>query len=313
VVTGAAGYIGAVTADALLRAGHEVWAVDDLSRGHRDAVPAGARFEKVDLLDGAATRALFGRAKPEAVLHFAAHSQVGESMKDPWKYLGDNVALGLNVLRGAVDAGARRFVFSSTANLYGAPKRIPISETEEIQPGSPYGESKAILERDLAWLETTHGLRSVALRYFNAAGATPERGERHDPETHLIPLVLRVAQGGRPHVEIFGRDWPTPDGTCVRDYIHVSDLADAHLRALEAGRGAYNLGIGRGFSVMEVVETARRITGRPIPIQDAPRRAGDLPALVADASKARRELGWTPRFTELAPIVESAWRWMSKS
>jgi UDP-glucose 4-epimerase len=220
------------------------------------------------------------------------------------------VTVGRNTIRAALENGVRRFVLSSTANLYGAPARVPIDETEAIRPGSPYGESKAILEREIA---EAFGAEAVALRYFNAAGATETRGEDHDPETHLIPLVLRVAQGRLPQLSVFGRDWPTADGTCVRDYIHVSDLAEAHLLALDAGSGAYNLGTGRGFSVREVVEASRRITGRPIPTIDAPRRPGDLPVLVADASKIRRELGWSPKLPGLDEIVASAWRWMSKA
>jgi UDP-glucose 4-epimerase len=312
LVSGAAGYIGSVTAEALVRAGHAVIAVDSLSMGHREAVPPEAAFERVDLLQLAATRDVFKKHAPDAVLHFAAHSQVGESMKDPWKYLGENVAAGLHIMRSAVEAGVRRFILSSTANLFDAPERIPIDETAAIRPGSPYGESKLILERTLGWLEKTHGLKPVALRYFNAAGATEERGEDHDPETHLIPLVLRVARGRQREIAIFGRDYDTPDGTCVRDYIHVSDLADAHLLAIEAGSRAYNLGNGRGFSVKEVVESARRVTGHPIPTIDAPRRPGDPAILVADASKIRRELGWSPKFPGLDEIVASAWRWMQR-
>jgi UDP-glucose 4-epimerase len=307
LVTGAAGYIGSVAAEALVRAGHAVVALDSLLLGHRDAVPAEALFEHVDLLDAEAARKAVERHRPDAVLHFAAHSQVGESVRDPSKYLGDNVRAGRNLIAAA--SGVRRFILSSTANLYGSPARIPIDENEAIRPGSPYGESKAILEREMT---AAFGSRFIALRYFNAAGATAERGENHEPETHLIPLVLRAAQGRLPRLSIFGRDYPTPDGTCVRDYIHVSDLADAHVLALEGGSGAYNLGTGRGFSVLEVVEAARRATGRPIPTLDAPRRPGDPSVLVADASKFRREFGWSPKIPGLDEIVASAWRWMSK-
>jgi UDP-glucose 4-epimerase len=312
LVTGGAGYIGAITSDVLLRAGHQVTVLDNLSRGHRAAVPREAAFENVELLDLEAARQVIARHRPQAVLHFAAHSQVGESMRDPWKYLGENVTAGLNAMRASVEAGVRRFILSSTANLFDAPERIPIDETAAVRPGSPYGESKFILERALGWLEKTHGLKSTALRYFNAAGATEERGGDHEPETHLIPLVLRVAQGRLREISVFGHDWDTPDGTCVRDYIHVSDLADAHLLALEAGSRAYNLGNGRGYSVKEVVEAARRVTGHPIPTVDAPRRPGDVPALVADSSKIRRELGWVPRITDIEEIIASAWHWMQR-
>lgn len=312
LVTGGAGYIGSVTTDLLVRSGHRVTVLDDLSRGHREAVPGDAALEVADLLDFGRVRDVFGRWRPEAVLHFAAHSQVGESMREPWKYLGDNVAAGLNAMRAAVEHGVKIFVLSSTSNLFDMGRDGPISEETEIRPGSPYGESKRNLEVALGWFRKTHGLRSVSLRYFNAAGATQELGEQHDPETHLIPLVLQVAQGRLPEVTIFGRDWPTPDGTCVRDYIHVSDLAEAHRLALEGGDSAYNLGNGRGWSVLEVVQAARLVTGHPIPTVDAPRRPGDVAALVADASKIRRELGWTPKIVAIENIIESAWLWMRR-
>jgi len=313
LVTGGAGYIGSITADVLLRAGHRVMALDDFSHGHRAAVPRDVALEEVNLLDFAATRKAFGRQRPEAVIHFAAHSQVGESMKNPWKYLDENVTAGLNAMRAAVECGAKRFILSSTANLFDATGSGPITEMTEVRPGSPYGESKRYLELALGWLEKTHGLRSTSLRYFNAAGATEEHGEDHEPETHLIPIVLRVAQGRLREVQIFGRDYDTPDGTCVRDYIHVDDLAEAHRLALEGdGSSAYNLGNGRGYSVQEVIEAARRVTGHPIPTVDAPRRPGAGPALVADSSKIRRELGWVPRITDIEDIVASAWRWMQR-
>lgn len=312
LVTGGAGYIGSVTTDVLIRAGHRVTVLDNLLRGHREAVSQDAAFEQADLLDLGAIREVFSRRRPEAVLHFAAHSQVGESMREPWKYLGENVTAGINAMRVAVECGATRFILSSTANIFDLVGADPISEKAEIRPGSPYGESKRTLELALGWFKKTHGLSSVCLRYFNAAGATDERGEAHDPETHLIPLVLGVAQGRLREVQIFGRDYPTPDGTCVRDYIHVADLAEAHRMALEAGDSAYNLGNGRGFSVLEVVEAARRVTGLSIPTVDAPRRPGDVPFLVADASKIRRELGWTPQISDIEDIIASAWRWMRR-
>lgn len=313
LVTGGAGYIGSITADVLLRAGHAVTVIDDFSTGHRTAVPLDATLEKVNLLDFGATREAFVRQRPEAVLHFSAHSQVGESMKVPWKYLAENVAIGLNAMRAAVECGAKRFILSSTANLFNAEEPGPITEKTEIRPGSPYGESKRYLELALGWIEKTHGLRSVSLRYFNAAGATENYGEDHDPETHLIPIILRVAQGRLREVQIFGRDYETPDGTCIRDYIHVSDLAEAHRLAIERnGASCYNLGNGHGYTVKEVIDAARRVTGHPIPTVDAPRRPGDVAVLVADSSKIRRELGWTPRITDIDDIIKSAWRWVER-
>lgn len=311
LVTGGAGYVGSVTAEALLRAGHDVLVFDDLSGGHRAAVPERAAFVQGDLREPSAIRAAVERFRPEGVCHFAGHLQVGESMTDPLKYLGENVQMGIHLLRAMLDGGVRRFVLSSTANLFaGAEGRL--DESSASVPASPYGESKLYLERALHWLQRSHGLASASLRYFNAAGATAERGEDHDPETHLIPLVLQVALGRRERVQVFGTDYPTPDGSCIRDYVHVSDLAAAHVLALEssqAGCRAYNLGSGRGCSVREVVEAARKITGRPIPVAEAPRRPGDVARLVADSSLARRELGWEPRHSDLDRILESAWAW----
>jgi UDP-glucose 4-epimerase len=312
LVSGGAGYIGSVTAEVLLRSGHRVIVVDNLVHGHRAAVPAAAEFVQVDLTDLAAVRAAVGRTKPDAVVHFAGHIMVGESMAKPFKYLGENSVMGLHLLEAALEAGVRRFILSSTANLFDKPAKVPIDESAALIPGSPYGESKLFLERSLAWLEKTHGARSACLRYFNAAGATEERGEHHDPETHLIPLVLQVASGRREKISVFGRDWDTPDGTCIRDYIHVSDLAEAHvlaLGALDRGSRVYNLGNGQGFSVLEVIEAARKITGHAIPVEFVPRRDGDVARLVADSAKIRRELGWTPRIPELDRIIDSAWRW----
>ncbi|MCC7020403.1 MAG: UDP-glucose 4-epimerase GalE [Ardenticatenales bacterium] len=314
LVTGGAGYIGSITTAELIAAGHDVVVFDNLYQGHRAAVHPAATFVQVDLADRAAVGALFD-AHPgiDGILHFASYTLVGESMQQPLKYLRDNVVLAANVLEAAVARGVGRFILSSTANLFDRPERIPIAETEAIVPGSPYGESKHAIERMLHWLNVTHGLRYACLRYFNAAGCTPERGEDHDPETHLIPLVLQVALGQRPSIAVFGDDYPTPDGTCVRDYIHVVDLAQAHILALEALADhpvlTYNLGNGQGFSVLEVIETARRITGHPIPHTVAPRRAGDPATLIASSEALRRDLGWAPRFAGLEAIVGSAWEW----
>lgn len=320
LVTGGAGYIGSVVVEELIRRGERVTVYDNLFQGHRAAVHPQAEFILGDLADREALNDLFARHDFEAVMHFASYTLVGESMKQPFKYVGDNVMNGLNLLRAMVDHGVCRFVLSSTANLFDQPERLPIDETERIVPGSPYGESKFILERVLYWLNRIHGLCYAALRYFNAAGATAERGEDHDPETHLIPLVLRVALGQRDHIEVYGSDYPTRDGTCVRDYIHVLDLAQAHilaLRALDDGSRtypggiapAYNLGNGRGYTIREVIETAREVTGHPIPAVDGPRRPGDPPELVAGSEKLRRELGWQPRYPDLRDIVQSAWNW----
>lgn len=315
LVTGGAGYIGSVASEQLVKAGHEVVVFDNLSQGHRTAVPAAAAFIEGDLADPAAIARVFAECRPEAIMHFASHTLVGESMQKPFLYLGDNVTNALNLLRAAVEHGVQRFILSSSANLFDNPAKIPIDETAPIIPGSPYGESKFILERMLYWLEKTHGLRYASLRYFNAAGATGERGEDHDPEMHLIPIVLGVALGRRESVTIFGDDYPTRDGTCVRDYIHVADLARAHILALEAldkGSRTYNLGNGQGFTVKEVIETARQITGHPIPAKIGPRRPGDPPTLVAGSDKIRKELGWKPAFPDLRRIMESAWRWHRK-
>ena len=249
---------------------------------------------------------------PDAVMHFASRTLVGESMVEPFLYLGENVRNGLNLLESAVEHGVRRFILSSTANLFDKPDRMPIDEATAIHPGSPYGESKRILERMLLWLDRTKGMRYAALRYFNASGASDEIGEDHDPETHLIPLVLQVALGQRDKIAVFGNDYDTPDGTCVRDYIHVIDLARAHILALNAldnGSRTYNLGSGQGFSILEVIETARSITGHPIPHEIAARRPGDPAVLVAGSEKIRRELGWNPQYSDLHSIVESAWGW----
>ncbi len=314
LVTGGAGYIGSIVVEELVQQGDHVVVFDNLYYGHRAAVHPNAVFIQGDLADRAAVRAAFDAHPIEAVMHFASYTLVGESMQQPFKYIGDNVTNGLNLLQEAVDHGVRRFILSSTANLFDDPARMPIDETERIVPGSPYGESKHILERVLHWLDRIYDFRYAALRYFNAAGASPtgERGEDHDPETHLIPLTLQVALGQRDKIIVFGDDYPTRDGTCVRDYVHVTDLAQAHilaLRALDEGSRTYNLGNGQGFSVQEVIETCRAVTGQPIPAEVGPRRPGDPATLIAGSAKIRRELGWQPRYPDLRTIVEHAWAW----
>jgi UDP-glucose 4-epimerase len=309
-VTGGAGYIGSVCAEELLAAGHEVVVYDSLVHGHRAAVPRGARFVQGDLADRATLGRTLAEARPEVILHFAAHALVGESMANPGKYFRNNVGAGLNLLEAAVAAGVSKIVFSSTCATYGVPERTPITEELPPRPINPYGESKLMFERMLEWFERVHGLGYVAFRYFNAAGATAERGEHHSPETHLVPNVLRVALGQAAHCEIYGADYPTPDGTCIRDYIHVADLARAHVLALAPGaRGIYNLGTGDGCSVRQVLAACEAASGRTIPAVLRPRRPGDPARLVASADRARRELGWVPRWTRLEDIVASAWAW----
>jgi UDP-glucose 4-epimerase len=314
LVTGGAGYVGSHAAAELVRRGHAVAVLDDLSKGHRKAVPASADFHQTDLADYAAVKAVFGKHRFDAVLHFAANSQVGESMREPMLYLGDNVMNAANLVRAAGESGVRKFVLSSTSNLFDGTGDRPIAEDRPIAPASPYGESKYMVERLLKWAETIYGIRSACLRYFNAAGADPDGhiGEDHSPETHLIPIVLEVAAGRRPHIEMFGDDYATPDGTCVRDYIHVNDLADAHVRVLDAldqRSCVYNLGNGRGHSVREVVETARRVTGAPIAAKIGPRREGDPAFLVSDSTRVRQELGWNPQHSSLDTIIQTAWNW----
>jgi UDP-glucose 4-epimerase len=312
LVTGGAGYIGSATAAALLAAGHEVTVVDDLSAGHRDAVPEDATFVAADVSDPGTMDPLVADGGFDACLHFAALIEAGESMRAPERFFTVNTAGSARLLEVLVRHGVERFVLSSTAAVYGEPTRLPIDEDDPLAPTNPYGESKLLVERMLAWHHRIHGLRVATLRYFNAAGATAERGERHDPETHLIPLVLQVALGERDRVAIYGTDYPTPDGTAVRDYVHVVDLADAHVRALTAldddGLIVCNLGNGSGFSVREVVEAARRVTGHPVPADEAPRREGDPAVLVASSARARDLLGWRPRYAELDTIVADAWR-----
>ena len=312
LVTGGAGYIGSAAVEQLIAAGESVVVFDNLSLGHRAAVHPAAVFVKGDLSNRAEIDDALSKHRPDAVMHFAAKSLVGESMERPFLYLGDNVRNGLNLFESMVEHGVKRIILSSTANLFDQPERMPIDESERIIPGSPYGESKFILERILHWLDRIHDVRFACLRYFNAAGATPTRGEDHDPELHLIPLVLQVALGKREKVTIFGEDYPTRDGTCVRDYIHVIDLAQAHILALGAldhGSRFYNLGNGEGFTVKEVIETAREVTGRAIRIDVGPRRAGDPAVLVAASDRIRKELGWVSQFPRVREIIESAWQW----
>jgi len=317
LVTGGAGYIGSICAAELLAAGHEVVVIDNLYQGHRAAVPSGAAFVEGDLRDTDAIARLFDQHRDfDGIMHFASFTLVGESMQQPLKYLRDNLVAGANLLEHAVANGVRRFILSSTANLFDDPEKMPIEPDERIVPGSPYGESKYFLERMLYWFERIYGLKYACLRYFNAAGDTPDRGEHHEPEYHLIPIVMQVALGQREKLTIFGGDYPTKDGTCVRDYIHVLDLAQAHILALEAldrlGSRKYNLGNGNGFTNLEVVQTAQRVTGRPIPYEIGPRRPGDPAVLIASAEAIRHELGWQPRFPELEQIISSAWEWHSR-
>ncbi|MFN8467711.1 MAG: UDP-glucose 4-epimerase GalE [Caldilineaceae bacterium] len=312
LVTGGAGYIGSIAVEQLIKAGEEVVVFDNLYQGHQQAVHPKAVFVEGDLADRAAVDAVMAQHKPDAIMHFASHTLVGESMEKPFLYIGDNIVNGLNLLQSAVEHGVLKFILSSTANLFDKPERMPIDEAERIIPGSPYGESKNILERMLYWLDRTKGMRYACLRYFNAAGASEERGEHHNPESHIIPLVLQVALGQREQFSIFGDDYPTPDGTCIRDYIHVIDLAQAHilaLRALDGGSRTYNLGNGRGFSIQELINVAREITGHPIPTKFVARRPGDPAILIASSEKIRRELGWQPQYPELRAILESAWKW----
>lgn len=319
MVTGGAGYIGSVVAEELLHAGHEVLVYDSLAHGHRDAVPPGAAFIQGDLLDTAALQRAMSSHKCEAVIHMAAHSLVGESVANPDKYYRNNVVGTLCLLDAMRASEVRTLVFSSTAAVYGEPAKQPIEESDPVAPTNPYGETKLACERALGWFARAYELRVTCLRYFNAAGATERCGERHDPETHLIPLVLQAASGMRPPVTVFGTDYPTPDGTCVRDYIHVKDLARAHILALGGpGEGqrsiAYNLGCGgNGYSVRQVLKVAEEVLGREIPVKYGARRPGDPPALLASSDKITRELGWRPELQDLHAIIESTWRWMQRT
>jgi len=314
LVTGGAGYIGSVVTEELVKDGHEVVVYDNLSKGHRGAVVDGADFVEGDLLDADKLRQTLKDRRTDAVIHMAASSLVGESVENPAKYYNNNVVAGLVLLDAMRDCGISRIVFSSTAATYGEPESQPIFESAPNNPTNTYGETKLTFERAMHWYERAYGLRYASLRYFNAAGASEKCGEDHDPETHIIPITLQAAAGKRPHVEIFGDDYPTPDGTCIRDYIHVIDLARAHILALDvlSERSAiYNLGCGGdGYSVRDVIETARRVTGKEIPVRMGARRAGDPAVLIASSDKIKSELGWQPQFQDLGLIIESAWKWM---
>jgi UDP-glucose 4-epimerase len=313
LVVGGAGYVGSICTEVLLNEGHEVVVLDNLTEGHRAAVDSRAKLIEADLADRAAVETALSSAPPNAVMHFAASALVGESMQNPSKYFRNNIANGLNLLDAMVATGIERIIFSSTCAIFGPPERLPIDETLPMRPISPYGESKLVFEKVLRWYEEIHGLKFVALRYFNAAGASAAFGEDHRIETHLIPNVLKVALGQKPHVEIYGTDYETPDGTCIRDYIHIIDLAQAHILALQSRKSEfYNLGTGGGSSVREVIERARQITGQRIDVVEKPRRPGDPPRLIAASEKIKRELGWQPRFQSLDAIIESAWKWHNK-
>ncbi len=315
LVTGGAGYVGSHVVLALAERGDEVVVLDNLRQGHPAAVPKGVRLVAADVGDRAALDDALGAHDGwHAVLHFAALSLVGESMREPYRYFAENAGFGFGLIDACVRHGVRRFVLSSTAALFGMPETVPIPETAPIDPGSPYGESKWMVERALAWADRLHGLRSACLRYFNAAGADPEGrlGEDHDPETHLIPLVIDAALGRRPQLDVYGDDYPTPDGTCLRDYVHVTDLASAHLLALDqldARSVTYNLGNGRGYSVREVIAAVEAVRGRSVPYRVVQRRPGDPAVLVASSERIRAETGWRPRFSDLHDMVRTAWAW----
>ena len=314
LVTGGAGYIGSVVTEELVKDGHDVVVYDSLYKGHRGAVVAGAQFVAADLMDGETLRRTFKEQQTEAVIQMAADSLVGEAVEQPAKYYRNNVTAGLVLLDTMRDCGVARLVFSSTAAVYGEPAKQPIEESDPTNPTNPYGETKLTFEHALKWYEQAYAIRYASLRYFNAAGATEHCGEWHDPETHLIPILLQAANGTRAQVEIYGDDYPTRDGTCVRDYIHVVDLARAHILALDildARSASYNLGCGGdGYTVKEVIDVAREVTAREIPVHVGARRAGDPALLVASSEKSKRELGWSPQFQDLRLIIESAWQWL---
>jgi len=314
LVTGGAGYIGGIAAQQLVEAGEQVVVLDSLVTGHRDAVPNSAVFVEGSTLDRPLLDQVLRDHDIDTVMHFAASIEVGESVRDPGKYFQNNVSGALSVLNAMTQAGVKHFIFSSTAAVYGNPEAVPITEEMAVGPLNPYGLSKLMVEQMLAWFASAHGLRYAILRYFNACGASRERGEAHDPESHLIPNILMAAEGKREHISVFGRDYPTPDGTCVRDYIHVEDLSDAHLKAMSYLRDGgesdvFNLGNNIGNSVLEVIETVKRVTGRDFPVVYADRRPGDSARLVASSDKAQKILNWKPRKGAIATIVEDAWNW----
>jgi UDP-glucose 4-epimerase len=315
LVVGGAGYVGSTSVESFVGAGHEVTVFDDLSTGHAGAVIPPVRLVRGSIQDRTRLGSLLAEQRIDAVLHCAAKSLVGQSMADPALYYRHNVAGGVSMLEAMRDAGVNRLVYSSTAAVYGEPRRVPIAEADRTEPINPYGATKLAFEGAMRWFAAAHGFRAISLRYFNVAGATERNGEDHEPETHLIPLVLRVAAGEATHVQIFGQDYPTPDGTCIRDFVHVRDLGAAHLLALEATAETdpsleiYNLGSAAGFSVREVVEAARKVTGRAIPARVLKRRVGDPPVLVASSRRARRELGWQPQFSKLEQMLADAWAW----
>jgi UDP-glucose 4-epimerase len=316
LVTGGAGYIGGTVATILMQAGHRVTVLDNLCHSKRNEVPVGAEFVEADIADRPRVEALLRELKPDGVLHFAALIEAGDSMRVPEVYFRNNTASTLSLLEAMHATGVNKLVFSSTAAVYGEPRSVPIEETAPLDPTNAYGESKLLVEYMLKWFHQIHGLRYASLRYFNVAGALPHRGEAHEPESHIIPLILDVALGRRDKIFIFGDDYDTPDGTCIRDYIHVRDLADAHILALTAldtrDKMILNLGNGSGFSVKEVVESARRITGHAIPVELKPRRSGDPARLVASSEKAKAELGWKPQIPEIDRILTSAWEWQQQ-
>ncbi len=312
-VTGGAGYIGSVCVEELLNAGHKVTVYDSLIEGHRSALDPRATFVQGRPEEPGNILAAVKAAQPEAILHFAAHALVGESMTNPGKYFHNNVVHGLTLLNAAVEVKVTKFVFSSTCATYGPPDRVPMTEDLPQRPINPYGESKLMFEKMLKWYQEIHGLKFVAFRYFNAAGASEKFGEHHRIETHLIPNVLKVPLGQATQCEIYGTDYPTPDGTCIRDYIHIVDLAQAHMLAMTPGKqGFYNLGNGDGYSVRQVIQTCEQITGKKIPVVEKARRPGDPPKLVAGAEKAIRELGWKPKYPKLEDIIKTAWNWHVK-
>ena len=312
LVTGGAGYIGSATAEALLAGGHQVIVYDSLVTGHRAAAPEGARFIQADLSDSHALAEAITDQKLDAIMHFAAFIEAGESMKDPGRFYHNNFTNSLVLIESAIRAGVKRFVLSSTAAVFQSSDG-PLTEDSPLGPTNVYGHTKLLIEETLEWYRQIHGLRYAALRYFNASGALPGRGEDHQPESHLIPLVLRVPLGEMESANIYGTNYPTPDGTCIRDYIHIADLVSAHLLALDAlgehDRLVYNLGSGIGYSVREVIETARQVTGHPIPVNELPRRPGDSARLVASSEKIKRELGWKAQHDNLQEIIASAWQW----